>query len=99
MVRDYVPNVEFVFVTVDAASTATPSCSGRARTGWFVYLEKEGVTFRVCRAGEDENGNICRTLEEHELHVDFGEAFRVLWMCRWNPCEVTSKECAVAGAM
>ena len=46
--------------------------------GWFVYLRSEGMTFRVCRAGEDENGNICRTSEEHELHVEFGIGFRAV---------------------
>lgn len=115
MVRDYDPNTEFVFVTVDAddrgdpmvlqtgengvtprhthaqymesqsMSRRKPGCVLRLdhvvdgmEPGWFVYLEREDVNFRVCRAGEDEDGNICRTSEERELHVDFSEGLRVL---------------------
>jgi len=115
MVNDYDPNVEFVFVTVDADNRGDPlvlrtgengvtprDAQARYREaqsmshwkpgcvlrlddvlddvepGWFVYLWREGVTFCVCRAGENEDGNVCVTEEEHELHADFGEVFRNL---------------------
>lgn len=46
--------------------------------GWFVFLGRDDATFRVCRAGEDEDGNICRSEEERDIHVDFSECFRFL---------------------
>ena len=47
-------------------------------SGWFVFLGRDGASFRVCRGGEDEDGSICRSDDEHDLHIDFAECFRSL---------------------
>lgn len=45
------------------------------REGWFVFLEHNGVKFKVCRLGENDSGDLCQTDETHEVHVDFAENF------------------------
>jgi len=38
-------------------------------------LGRDVATFRVCRLGEDEPGNLTDTDEIHEIHVDFADCF------------------------
>ena len=37
------------------------------REGWFVYLGRDTGNFRVCRLGEDEEGELCETDEVHQV--------------------------------
>jgi len=43
--------------------------------GYFVFIGESGNEFVIARAGEDEDGDIVASDEQHTVHVDYAEEF------------------------